>query len=131
MAVAVVTAIFRDGNQETPRASIELKFVTEALPNSAMKVMKLQTPRARMLTVKLFSRLGDPFNAYLVRFELPRTSQKAHEPPFIAAFAAEHVQKLVRSARVEMGEYHLTLINSAPAGSLHLPSLNIFCRLDP
>ncbi len=131
VAVAVGLAVVRPWNQEAPTASIELKFVTEALPNSSMKVLTLAMPRAGTLTVKIFSKLGDPFNAYLVRFSPLRPSQKGGERPLIPAFTAERVHKYDRSARVEAGEYHLTLVNSAPVGGMHEPSLTIYCRLDP
>lgn len=110
---------------------IELKRGIEIVPPSTMKIYGLHLPRAGRLVVDVTGETGEAFSVYLVGLQADRAPGRGNELRMIGAFTAERIQEYARGAWVESGEYHLTLINSAPAGEARDLSLRLLVRLEP
>ena len=109
---------------------IELKRGFELLPNSTMKAYGLHLPRAGRLVVSLSSDSGGAFSVYLVGLQGADRPARGNELRLVEHFTAEGVKEYARTAAVEPGEYHLTIVNSAPAETPRKLNLNILVRLD-
>lgn len=109
---------------------IELKRGVEYLPNSTMKAYGLHLPRAGRLVISLSGDSGSAFSVYLVGLQGPQRSARGNELRLVEAFTAEAVTDYSRTTPVEPGEYHLTIVNSAPADDSRRLNLSMLVRLE-
>lgn len=110
---------------------IALERGVEILPSSTMKSYRLHLPRTGRLVVDATSETGEVFSVYLVGLQTGRAAGHGNELRMVEAFTAERVAQSSRGTWVEPGEYHLTLVNSAPSEGGRELSLRMLVRLDP